>query len=259
MTTVRVARYGPHALLVDLPDLVAVQAADRALRAAALPGVVEVVPAARTVLVRFACPEDVDEIAVRATLRAAAERAAAERAAAEGAAAERATEGMATEGGDEAGAADGSAAAEGVRGAGTLPPELPDPPDPPDPPVVLPVRYDGPDLTEVARRTGLTEPEVVDLHRGGEYRVAFGGFMPGFAYLTGLAPRLHLPRLATPRPRVPAGSVAVAGEFTAVYPGPTPGGWWLLGTCDLVLFDPDREPPALLTPGTRVRFEAVHP
>ncbi|HYQ75686.1 5-oxoprolinase/urea amidolyase family protein, partial [Cellulomonas sp.] len=118
----------------------------------------------------------------------------------------------------------------------------------------IPVRYDGPDLAEVARLTGLDEREVVRRHAAAEYTVAFGGFMPGFAYLTGLDPALHVPRRATPRERVPAGSVAVAGEFAAVYPAATPGGWMLLGTCDVPLFDVDRDPPALLRPGARVRF-----
>jgi KipI family sensor histidine kinase inhibitor len=121
-------------------------------------------------------------------------------------------------------------------------------------PVVLPVRYDGADLAEVARLTGLDEAEVVRRHAAATYTVAFGGFMPGFAYLTGLDPVLHVPRRSSPRERVPAGAVAIAGEFAAVYPAATPGGWMLLGTCDVPLFDVDRHPPALLRPGARVRF-----
>ncbi|CAM5783829.1 5-oxoprolinase subunit B family protein [Cellulomonas persica] len=123
--------------------------------------------------------------------------------------------------------------------------------------VVLPVTYDGPDLREVAALTGLSVEEVVARHVGATYTVAFGGFMPGFAYLVGLDPALVVPRLATPRPRVPAGSVAVADRFTAVYPASTPGGWRLLGTCPTRLFDVSRDEPALLTPGTRVRFEVA--
>jgi biotin-dependent carboxylase-like uncharacterized protein len=123
-------------------------------------------------------------------------------------------------------------------------------------PVVLPVRYDGADLAEVASLTGLGVAEVVRRHAAATYTVAFGGFMPGFAYLTGLDPVLHLPRRSSPRTRVPAGSVAVAGEFAAVYPSATPGGWRLLGTCTTPLFDVHRDPPALLRPGTRVRFVA---
>jgi biotin-dependent carboxylase-like uncharacterized protein len=120
--------------------------------------------------------------------------------------------------------------------------------------VVLPVRYEGADLAEVTRTTGLDEAEVVRRHAAATYTVAFGGFMPGFAYLTGLDPALRVPRRSSPRERVPEGSVAIAGEFAAVYPAATPGGWMLLGTCDVPLFDVRREPPALLRPGTRVRF-----
>ncbi|MEZ0448172.1 5-oxoprolinase subunit B family protein [Cellulomonas sp. ICMP 17802] len=123
--------------------------------------------------------------------------------------------------------------------------------------VVLDVDYDGPDLADVAGLTGLTAQEVVDRHTAATYTVAFGGFMPGFAYLTGLDPALRVPRLDSPRERVPAGSVAVADEFSAVYPAATPGGWRLLGRCEVVLFDVARDQPALLQPGTRVRFRAT--
>lgn len=122
--------------------------------------------------------------------------------------------------------------------------------------VVLDVVYDGADLADVARLTGLTPDEVVARHTAARYTVAFGGFMPGFAYLVGLDPLLRVPRLDSPRERVPAGSVAVADEFSAVYPAATPGGWRLLGRCDVELFDVKRETPALLQPGTRVRFRA---
>lgn len=121
--------------------------------------------------------------------------------------------------------------------------------------VVIPVRYDGPDLHAVADALGRTAAEVVGLHSGCGYEVAFCGFAPGFAYLVGLPGVLHLPRRATPRTAVPAGSVAIAAGYSAVYPRESPGGWHLIGSTDLVLFDPDREPPALLSPGTRVRFE----
>lgn len=120
--------------------------------------------------------------------------------------------------------------------------------------VELPAVYDGADLAEVAAMTGLTVDEVVERHSAATYTVAFGGFMPGFAYLVGLDPVLRVPRRATPRERVPRGALAVADEFTAVYPAATPGGWRLLGRCDVPLFDVTRTPPALLTPGTRVRF-----
>ena len=123
--------------------------------------------------------------------------------------------------------------------------------------VEVAVVYDGPDLAEVARLTGLTPDEVVAAHTGTSWRVAFGGFAPGFVYLVGGDPRLAVPRRDTSRPRVPAGSVGLAGEYSGVYPRSSPGGWQLLGTTDAVLWDVDREPPALLSPGSTVRFVAV--
>lgn len=122
------------------------------------------------------------------------------------------------------------------------------------PHVDIPVRYDGADLDAVAEETGLSTDEVVALHSGATYRVQFCGFSPGFAYLTGLDARLHMSRLASPRPSVPAGSVAIAGEYTGVYPRSSPGGWRLLGRTSATLFDLDRDPPALLVPGVTVRF-----
>ena len=116
------------------------------------------------------------------------------------------------------------------------------------------VRYDGPDLEVVARAAGLTQDEVVDLHQSAEYRVAFVGFQPGFAYVAGLPDALHVPRRASPRAKIPAGSVAIAEEWTGVYPAESPGGWHLIGTTEQTLFDPERDPPALLGPGDRVRF-----
>ena len=120
--------------------------------------------------------------------------------------------------------------------------------------IELPTRYDGPDLRAVAYATGLTVAEVVARHSAAEYEAAFTGFAPGFAYLSGLDPVLRLPRRPSPRPRVPPGSVAIADAFSAVYPRASPGGWHLLGSTDAVSFDPSREPPALIAPGTRVRF-----
>ncbi len=120
--------------------------------------------------------------------------------------------------------------------------------------VEIAVRYDGPDLGEVARLTGLTRAEVVAAHTGSPWRVAFGGFAPGFAYLVGGDARLYVPRRDRPRPGVPAGSGGLAGEFSGGDPRSTPGGGQLLGTTDAVLWDPDRVPPALLSPGTTVRF-----
>ena len=116
------------------------------------------------------------------------------------------------------------------------------------------VRYDGEDLPEVARRAGLDVAEVVARHAAPLYTVVCLGFSRGFPYLEGLDPALRLPRRASPRPRVPAGSVAVAAEQAGIYPQATPGGWHLLGTTDAVLFDESAEPPALLAPGDRVRF-----
>lgn len=126
--------------------------------------------------------------------------------------------------------------------------------------VELRVDYDGPDLDDVARQWNCPREEVVRRHSGIEYVVAFCGFAPGFAYCRGLPEELSVPRLATPRTRVPAGSVAVAGSWTAVYPSASPGGWRLLGTVAAdqaaTLWDVGAEPPALLVPGTRVRFVA---
>lgn len=120
--------------------------------------------------------------------------------------------------------------------------------------VEVPVRYDGPDLAEVAAVWGVSVEEAVRVHTAAEFRVAFCGFAPGFGYLTGLGERYEVPRRATPRTVVPAGSVALAGPYTGVYPRSSPGGWQLIGTTDVVLWDAGREPAALLTPGTRVRF-----
>lgn len=123
--------------------------------------------------------------------------------------------------------------------------------------VEIPVRYDGLDLAEVAMSCSLSVEQVVALHSGTEYRVSFCGFAPGFAYLAGLPRELRLARRSSPRPRVAAGSVAVAAEYSAVYPRESPGGWHLIGTTDVALWDVHRDPPALLQPGTRVRFVSI--
>jgi KipI family sensor histidine kinase inhibitor len=120
--------------------------------------------------------------------------------------------------------------------------------------VEVPVTYDGEDLDTVASLAGLSREDVVRRHLAGEYVAAFCGFAPGFAYLDGLDPALHVARLDSPRTRVPAGAVAVADRFAAVYPRGSPGGWRLLGRTDAALWDADRDPPARLVPGTRVRF-----
>lgn len=182
----------------------------------------EVVPAARTLLLRVAEPSDLP--AVRAgVVRLAGSL-------------------------DPAGAGRPGSGVQGEgRGHGA-----------PDTPVVtLPVIYDGADLADVARLTGLDEQEVVEAHTGSAWRVGFIGFAPGFAYLVGGDPRLHVPRRETPRTRVPAGSVGLAGEFGGIYPRPSPGGWQLIGRTEVTLWDLDRDPPALLQPGTLVRFEAL--
>ena len=119
------------------------------------------------------------------------------------------------------------------------------------------VRYDGADLENVANSCDLSVDEVVQIHTGGRYVVDLLGFAPGFAYLSGLSERLRLPRRGAPRTRVPAGSVAIAGLQTAVYPLATPGGWHLLGKTDTRLFDHERDPPALLQPGDSVRFVSL--
>lgn len=206
----RLLRYGPDALLVELDSVGAVRSAHAALLAAALPGTVELVPAARTVLVAFTvggCRPDL----VRAVL-------------------------------------DG-AALDGVDPTTVRAHDAQD--------RVIRVRYDGPDLALVAETAGLSTSEIIDLHTGPTYTVAFTGFAPGFGYLTGLPESLHQTRLDTPRSAVPPGSVGIAGEFTGVYPRSSPGGWRLIGHTDVVLFDQDREPPALLAPGDRVRFEVA--
>jgi KipI family sensor histidine kinase inhibitor len=123
--------------------------------------------------------------------------------------------------------------------------------------VTVPVVFDGPDLADVARFSGGSVPDVVAALSGVDFTVAFSGFAPGFGYLTGLPEELHVPRRGTPRTRVPAGSVALAGPYAGIYPRSSPGGWQLVGRTDAVLFDVDRDPPALLVPGARVRFTEV--
>jgi KipI family sensor histidine kinase inhibitor len=126
--------------------------------------------------------------------------------------------------------------------------------------IEIPVRYggpEGPDLDEVARHTGLSREEVVRLHQSGDYTVYFLGFLPGFAYLGGMDPRLATARRKEPRVAVPAGTLGIGGEQTGIYPSTSPGGWQLIGRTSLPLFDPARDPPSLLLPGDSVRFVNV--
>ncbi len=199
--------YGDQALMVQCGSTDEVLAWAAALRGAALPGVVDVVPAARTVLVKLDGPRY--QGCVRRRLRRMRVTA------------------------DEVAPADRRAD------------------------VVIDVVYDGPDLAEVADHTGLTTAQVIDAHTATVWRVGFSGFAPGFAYLVDGDPRLRVPRRSEPRTSVPAGSVGLAGEFSAVYPRRSPGGWQLIGHTDAVLWDLDRPDPALLTQGMWVRFRAV--
>jgi KipI family sensor histidine kinase inhibitor len=201
--------YGDQALMVQCGSTAEVLAWTTALRAAAWPGVIDIVPAARTVLVKLDGPRgqtlvrqrlrklrvDIDEVEVDPADRTAD--------------------------------------------------------------AVIDVVYDGPDLSEVADHTGLTTAQVIDTHTATLWRVGFSGFAPGFAYLVGGDPRLRVPRRSDPRTAVPAGSVAIAGEFSAVYPRRSPGGWQLIGHTDAVLWDIERTDPALLTQGMWVQFRAV--
>ncbi|MEU6039821.1 allophanate hydrolase subunit 1 [Actinomadura sp. NPDC047616] len=123
--------------------------------------------------------------------------------------------------------------------------------------IVIPVRYGGADLEAVAERAGIEPEDVARLHSGGEHSVAFFGFAPGFAYMDGLPEPLRLPRLPSPRPRVPAGVVAIAGNQTVVYPGGTPGGWHQIGVTAERLWNADAHPPNRLSVGDRVVFQAV--
>ncbi len=122
--------------------------------------------------------------------------------------------------------------------------------------IALTVRYDGPDLEPIAAFCGLSTEQLVARHLACDYRVGFIGFSPGFAYLLGGDPALQPPRLAEPRTNVPAGALAIAGPYTAIYPRSSPGGWNLIGSCDEPIFSAEKNPPALLTAGTIVRLVA---
>lgn len=128
------------------------------------------------------------------------------------------------------------------------------PAEPPGEVIEVPVRYDGVDLEEVADHWSTSAEGAAVRHSSIEFVAAFCGFAPGFSYLAGLPDELAVPRLSTPRPRVAAGSVAVAGAWCGIYPAASPGGWRVIGTTDVLMWDAERDPPALLAPGTRVRF-----
>ena len=129
-------------------------------------------------------------------------------------------------------------------------------------PVEIPVCYDPEfalDIDRVAEQAQISASEVVDLHRGSEYRVACIGFVPGFPFLAGLPKNLATPRRDVPRKEIPPGSVGIGGAQTGIYPMRSPGGWNLIGRTPLKLFDPTKDPPTLLCPGDRVRFRAITP
>jgi KipI family sensor histidine kinase inhibitor len=201
--------YGDCALLLECDGTAEVLAWTDALRRAELPGVLDIVPASRSVLVKMAGPR------FQATIRHRLDRLRIN------------TENIVDE------PADGRADA------------------------TIDVVYDGPDLMEVGRLTGLDTVGVIAAHTGSLWRVGFGGFAPGFAYLTGGDKRLHVPRRAEPRTNVPAGAVGLAGEFSGIYPRESPGGWQLIGHTDAALWDIGRDQPALLMPGMWVRFRAA--
>ena len=201
--------YGDCALLLECGRTAEVLAWTSALQQAELPGVLDIVPASRTVLLKLAAPRYQAPTRHRLSrLRLRQEDIV-----------EHPVDGRAD--------------------------------------VVIDVVYDGADLVEVGRLTGLDPVGVIAAHTGTLWRVGFGGFAPGFAYLVGGDPRLHVPRRDEPRTRVPAGAVGLAGEFSGVYPRESPGGWQLIGRTDAVLWDIDRPEPALLTPGKWVQFRAV--
>jgi KipI family sensor histidine kinase inhibitor len=206
-----VTDYGDQALLLQFDSTAEVLAWNDVLRSAELLGVVDIVPASKTVLIKLDGPR-YQGIARQqlSKLRLAPEA-----------------------------VAEATAPIDGRAD------------------VVIDVVYDGADLDEVAKLTGLTPREVVAAHTQTPWRVGFSGFAPGFGYLVGGDGRLTVPRRSEPRTKVPAGSVGLAGEFSGVYPRESPGGWQLIGHTDAELWDVDREPPALLMPGQWVQFREV--
>ncbi|MEU7837593.1 MULTISPECIES: allophanate hydrolase subunit 1 [unclassified Nonomuraea] len=210
---------GEHGLLVETGSLAVSHRLDAVLRAARPAGVVEIVPGPETVLV---VAPGADQGLLRSRLDELL-----------GEALKPGEPGEALESREPGGALSGTG--QGV--------------------VAIPVVYDGEDLDSVAELAGMSVDDVIARHTGRELVVGWLGFAPGFAYLIGLDPALHLPRLATPRTSVPAGSVAIAGPYSAIYPTASPGGWRLLGRTTTRIWDVDAEPPSLFRPGTRVRFE----
>lgn len=200
----RILDAGDRALLIEFDGLDATLAHYRAMTAHRHPAVVDLVPAARTVLVQFrGTRPDIVAAWVRSTAPITA----------------HALPATAT--------------------------------------VEIPVRYDGPDLDEVGELTGLGPDGVIAAHTGQAWTVAFVGFSPGFGYLVGEDTRLHVPRRSSPRTSVPVGALGLAGEFSGIYPRSSPGGWQLIGTTTEPMWDVDRDPPALLQPGTVVTFRTV--
>ncbi|MEX2504704.1 MAG: allophanate hydrolase subunit 1 [Egicoccus sp.] len=201
----RLLPFGDSGVLVEVDDLDAVLGLHAAVEAAPPAGVIDLVAAARTLLVRID-PERTST----------------------------------------------SIVAEALRTLRPLPPEAGRAEE-----VEVPVVYDGDDLEAVGAATGLGPGGVVEAHTGQVWTVAFAGFAPGFGYLVGEDARLQVARRSDPRTRVPAGAVGLAGRYSGVYPTASPGGWQLIGRTDLPVWDQDRDPPALLRPGVRVRFVAA--
>ncbi|MFV0494582.1 5-oxoprolinase subunit B family protein [Mycobacterium sp.] len=224
--------YGDQALMLQCDSTADVLAWTQALRAARMPGIVDIVPAATTVLVKLAGPRF--QGVTRQRLRRL-----------------RVTAGAEPGPGAPAHDVVGDDGVRDVVGDDGVRDEVA------SDDVVIDVVYDGPDLAEVASLTGLSTADVIEAHTRTRWRVGFSGFAPGFAYLIGGDGRLHVPRRSEPRTAVPAGSVGLAGEFSAVYPRRSPGGWQLIGRTDAVLWDIEKTDPALLTQGMRVRFRAV--
>lgn len=237
---------------IDVATNARVHAAAKVLRAADLPGLTDVAPAYATLLVRFDPFARAGDERGRPFERIAAclkQALAPERLPVRG-------RGL----GEEANITQETDAG---NSRSIAPLTLPSPPSPAmgeRDTMVIPVCYGGdggPDLDVVAEHARLSRDDVIARHTAAEYTVAMLGFAPGFPYLLGLDPALHIPRRATPRTRVPAGSVAIGGAQTGIYPRELPGGWNLIGRTPRVLFDPRREPPALLAPGNRVRFRPI--